>query len=73
MVFPEAIASHSPVIVEWPVFIVMPCIRGDHAKLVIWLGAVYAITGSVTILFFASGRGELRRDPALRGDAAPCV
>lgn len=29
--------------------------------------------GSVTILFFASGRGEFNLEPALRGDAAPWV
>jgi hypothetical protein len=70
--FPEAMASHSPG-VECPVFIVIPAICGDHAKLVISRGAVYAITGSETIRFFTSGRGEFNRDPALRGDAAACV
>jgi hypothetical protein len=67
---PHAIATHSPGAVECPVFIVIACICGDHARFVISLLAVYAITGSVTIRFFTSGRGELSREPALRGEAA---
>ncbi len=66
--FPLAIATHSPVPVENPLFIVIPLIKGDQARLVIGLGAVYAITGSVTTRFFTSGLGEFKRDPALRGD-----
>jgi hypothetical protein len=31
---PEAIASHSPALVEYPVGIVIPGICGDHARLV---------------------------------------
>lgn len=62
-------ATHSPVVVEYPVFIVIPGICGDHAKFVIWVLAVCAKTGSVTIFFLASGRGELSLDPALLGDA----
>jgi hypothetical protein len=34
-VFPEAMASHSPVAVEYPEFIVIPWIGGDQAKFVI--------------------------------------
>lgn len=71
--FPDAIASHSPGAVECPVFIVMPAICGDQARLVISLGAVYAITGSVMTLFLTSGRGELSREPALRGEFAAWV
>lgn len=73
IVLPDAMASHSPVTVECPVFIVMPWIWGDQARLVMWLEAVYAMTGSVTIRFFASGRGELSREVALLGDAVPWV
>jgi hypothetical protein len=69
---PDAIASHSPG-VECPVFIAIPAICGDHAKFVISLAAVYAITGSEIIRFLTSGRGEFRREPALRGDAAAWV
>ena len=67
---PIAIAIHSPGAVEWPVFIDMPAICGDHARLEISLAPVYAITGSVTTRFFASGRGELSPVLAFRGDAA---
>ena len=35
MVFPDAIASHSPVAVEYPVFMVIPGIWGDQARFVI--------------------------------------
>lgn len=71
IVFPEVIASHSPVTVECPVFIVIPCICGDQARLVIWLDAVYAMMGSVIIRFLASGRGEFSLELVLRGEAAP--
>lgn len=73
MDLPNDIAIHSPVAVECPVFITIPGIGGDQARFVICPGAVYAITGSVTTFFLTSGRGEFNRDPALRGDAAPCV
>jgi len=68
MVFPLAIATHSPAGVEYPEPVVIPGIIGDQAKLVIGLGAVYAMTGSVMIFFLTSGRGEFNREPALRGD-----
>lgn len=62
IVFPIAIASHSPGAVVCPVFMAMPGIVGDHAKLVISLAPVYAITGSVsTCLRVLSGRGEFKR------------
>jgi hypothetical protein len=48
----------------------VPCIWGDHVRLVIWVAAVYAKAGSVIIRFF-SGRGELSRALALRGEVAP--
>ncbi len=73
MDLPLAMATHSPVPVVCPVFIVIPLIKGDQAKFVIGLGAVYAITGSVTIRFFTSGLGEFNREPALLGDAPVCV
>lgn len=69
MVFPLARATHSPVPVECPVFIVMPWMSGDQAMLVIWLAAVYAMIGSVTTRFFTSGLGEFKRAPELRGEA----
>jgi hypothetical protein len=37
---PDAIATHSPGAVEYPVFIVIPAICGDHARFVISLCAV---------------------------------
>ena len=40
MDLPLAIATHSPVPVENPLFIVIPFINGDQAKFVIWLGDV---------------------------------
>ena len=67
---PIAIAIHSPGAVEYPVFICMPAICGDHAMFTISLAPVYAITGSVITRFFASGRGELNPVDAFRGDAA---
>ena len=67
---PIAIAIHSPGAVEWPVFIDMPAICGDHARLEISLAPVYAITGSLITRFFASGRGELSPVLAFRGDVA---
>ena len=67
---PIAIAIHSPGAVEYPVFICMPAICGDHAMFTISLAPVYAIAGSVTTRFFASGRGELTPVIAFRGDAA---
>ena len=71
---PIAIAIHSPGAVECPVFIVIPAICGDQAKLVISACAEYAMTGSVTIRFFTSGRGELRREFAgPRGEVTFCV
>ena len=71
---PIAIAIHSPGAVECPVFIVIPAICGDQAKLVISACAEYAMTGSVTIRFFTSGRGELRRELAgPRGEVTFCV
>ena len=66
---PIAIAIHSPGAVEYPVFICMPAICGDHAMFTISLAPVYAIAGSVTTRFFASGRGELSPVDAFRGDA----
>lgn len=72
--FPMAIAIHSPGAVEWPVFIVIPAICGDHAKLVISLWAEYAMTGSAMTRFFTSGRGELKREFAgPRGEVTFCV
>lgn len=72
--FPIAMAIHSPGAVECPVFIVIPAICGDQAKLVISACAEYAMTGSVTILFFTSGRGELKREFAgPRGEVIFCV
>lgn len=73
MDLPLAIASHSPGAVEWPVFIVIPGICGDHARFVTSLLAEYAMIGSVTILFFTSGRGEFSREFAVRGEVAVCV
>lgn len=71
---PIAIAIHSPGAVVWPVFIDMLAICGDHARFAISLAPVYAITGSVIVRFFTSGRGELRPVLAFRGDAeAACV
>ena len=67
---PIATAIHSPGPVVCPVFIAIPAICGDHAMFVISLAPVYAITGSDTTRFFASGRGELSPVLAFRGDAA---
>lgn len=61
-------AIHSPGAVESPLFIVIPAICGDHARLLISLGAEYAMMGSLMIRFFTSGRGELSREPACRGE-----
>ena len=52
-----------------PLFSTICGIRGDHAMFVISLDAEYAMTGSDRIRFFPSdGRGELRRELALRGE-----
>jgi hypothetical protein len=68
MDLPDTIAIHSPGAVEYAVFIVIPAMGGDQARFVISLGAVYAITGSVMTRFFTSGRGELSRALAGRGE-----
>lgn len=65
---PMAMAIHSPWSVECPECIVMPAICGDHARLLISLGPVYAMTGSATMRFFTSGRGELRPELGFLGD-----
>ena len=67
---PLAMATHSPVVVEIPLPIAIPCMIGDHAKLVTWLDAVYAMMGSDTTRFLTSGRGEFKRDPVPRGEVA---
>lgn len=71
---PIAIAIHSPGAVVCPVFIDMLAMCGDHARFAISPAPVYAMTGSVIVRFFTSGRGELRPVLAFRGDAAAaCV
>jgi hypothetical protein len=73
MLFPIAIAIHSPGAVVPPVCIGNPGIAGDHARLVISLWPVKAIDGSVTTRFFTSGRGELRRGVACACACAAAV